>query len=164
MAIESKKLRNVKNELSKLDKATAEVKNSMDQIEMALAPKAKQPTNLEDKLNKISNDLKHITVGQQKTQLEVGKIDGKHWMIYMDLLNQKLQHFGCTVNQIPNATKTLFSIDFGKGRFIIIEVKHTQIWLIQISPQNANFANIKKHLDESQDLMGLLTFFSSMPK
>lgn len=74
MAIESKKLRNVKNELSKLDKATAEVKNSMDQIEMALAPKAKQPTNLEDKLNKISNDLKHITVGQQKTQLEVGKI------------------------------------------------------------------------------------------
>lgn len=78
----------------------------------------------------------------------------------LEILLASLQKFGCSVNLSEDYNKrTLYTFDFGNKNYITIQPENSKLSLVEMSPENSNFANIKAYLDESQDFMGLLSSF-----
>lgn len=82
-------------------------------------------------------------------------------MIFMDILSKKLCHLGCNVVQKLNPFKPVFSIDFSKGTFIVVEIQKTKLTLEQMYPEHMNFIEIKNYFEKSQDIFGLIAFLAT---
>ncbi|TDG42909.1 hypothetical protein AWZ03_010660 [Drosophila navojoa] len=129
----------------------------MQEVEMQMYSNNTEPDDIEKEINELSI----VSINQMQSEAEVKYIDDKYWEIYMDVLTKKLCHLGCNVVQLFNPFRTLFSIDFSKGTFIVIEIRNSKISLEQISPEHPNFVNIKNHLDKTQDILGLIIFLAT---
>lgn len=78
----------------------------------------------------------------------------------LEILLSSLQQFGCSVNlSWDSDKKTLYTFDFGNKNYITIQTENAKLSLVEMSPENANFDEIKEFLNASQDFIGLLSSF-----
>ncbi|BFG02137.1 uncharacterized protein DMAD_01726 [Drosophila madeirensis] len=71
---------------------------------------------------------------------------------------ENLHHLGCSLKPILDEdSQTLYMFDFGDTQSLTVQCKGGYIRLIDMSPRRQNFAQIKLFLEQSQDLMGLIS-------
>lgn len=78
----------------------------------------------------------------------------------LEILLSTLKQFGCSVNiSWDSNKKNLYTFDFGNKNYITIQTDNANLSLVEMSPENANFDEIKAFLAASQDFIGLLSSF-----
>ncbi|XP_022219085.1 uncharacterized protein LOC111071858 [Drosophila obscura] len=116
-------------------------------------------TAFNERTLKLIKDHQEAQLEEQALQMRIQFLGKeKHVGDAFACIVQNLDNLGCTLMPILDAnSKTFYKFDFDGKQSVTVQCNGGHINLIDMSPRRENYAEIKMFLDQSQDLMGLIT-------